>query len=153
MSESFTFKSTQHTSLKSPSGRGWTWQLWSILKTDESLWALLNTAAEGYPEQNKTICGAAQPWGTPLSNYFSSICTTGISNPSQFSPSRFSPARVIQRDFQSNRLCTDTLAIPPRGGWKGENSWGCASSIPRSQSQLPPLTLEWALQSSICYIH
>lgn len=61
-----------------------------------------------------------------------------VSNPSQFFQQRFSPTRVIQWEFQSNRLCTDMSAFPPTERRKGENSWGCVSSTPLSESQPPP---------------
>lgn len=61
-----------------------------------------------------------------------------VSNPSQFSHQRLSSTRFIQWEFQSNRLCTDISTFPPTERWKGENSWGCVSSTPCSESQPPP---------------
>lgn len=70
-----------------------------------------------------------------------------VSNPSQFFQQRFSPTRVIQWEFQSNRLCTDISAFPPTEGWKEKIPEDVYPLLHFLNPSLP-LALEWALQSS-----
>lgn len=139
MSQSFVFRSTQHTSLRSRSRRGWMDRYGPFVRRmDQGGHFLATQSCRRIPRAREDVLGCHPPLWNFGVYYFSSFRAMDVSNPGQFFWQRSSPTRVTRWEFQSNRLCTDIPAIPPGERWKGENSWGCVSSAPFAESQPPP---------------